>query len=169
MPTCSSSRVDPTQRPAWARSPSPTAARDTLSTLRVVTSTDTVPFHRPHATGRELSNVEQALRSGHLAGDGEWTARCQELLVQLTGARHALLTGSCTHALEMCALLLVLRPGDEIIVPSFTFVSTVNGFVLRGAVPVFVDVRPDTMNLDERLVAEAITPRTKAIVVMHYA
>jgi dTDP-4-amino-4,6-dideoxygalactose transaminase len=130
---------------------------------------EAVPFHRPYATGRELARVEEVLRSGHVAGDGEWTRRCQERLVELTGAARALLTGSCTHALEMCALLLGVQPGDEVIVPSFTFVSTVNAFVLRGAVPVFVDIRPDTLNLDERLVEGAITPRTKAIVVMHYA
>jgi dTDP-4-amino-4,6-dideoxygalactose transaminase len=105
----------------------------------------------------------------HTAGDGPFTHRCQSLLEAETGASKALLTTSCTHALEMTALLLRIQDGDEVILPSFTFVSTANAFVLRGARPVFVDVRPDTLNLDESLLERAITPRTKAIVVVHYA
>jgi len=128
-----------------------------------------IPFNKPYMTGRELSNIAQAHTNGHLSGDGIFTKRCNHWLEQHTGARRALLTHSCTAALEMAALLLDLEPGDEIIMPSFTFVSTANAFVLRGAVPVFVDIRADTLNLDERLIEAAITPRTKAICVVHYA
>ncbi|MGE3858346.1 MAG: dTDP-4-amino-4,6-dideoxygalactose transaminase, partial [Dehalococcoidia bacterium] len=109
------------------------------------------------------------MRSGHLAGDGPFTARCHALLERITGAHKALLTTSCTHALEMAALLADLQPGDEVICPAFTFVSSVNAFALRGARPVFVDVRPDTLNIDERLIEAAITPRTRVILVVHYA
>jgi dTDP-4-amino-4,6-dideoxygalactose transaminase len=126
-------------------------------------------FNRPAVTGRELDYMRQAMELGAISGDGVFTKRCHALLAQITGARKALLTTSCTHALEMAALLLDLRPGDEVICPAFTFVSSVNAFVLRGARPVFVDVRADTLNLDERLVERAITPRTKAILAMHYA
>lgn len=128
-----------------------------------------IPFNRVCLTGREAEYVTQALSEGHLSGDGRFTQRCSELLQQMLGVRKAFLTTSCTHALEMAALLLELRPGDEFIVPAFTFVSTVNAFVLRGARPVFVDVRPDTLNLDETLIEERITPRTRAIVPVHYA
>ena len=128
-----------------------------------------VPFNRPGVTGRELPYLQQALASGHLSGDGAFTARCHAMLEAITGAPKVLLTSSCTHALEMAALLANLGPGDEVICPAFTFVSSVNAFVLRGARPVFVDIRPDTLNLDERLVEAAITPRTRALMVVHYA
>jgi dTDP-4-amino-4,6-dideoxygalactose transaminase len=120
-------------------------------------------------TGRELEYIAQAHEIGHLSGDGIFTKRCHSWLEQRIGCRKALLTHSCTAALEMAALLLGLEAGDEVIMPSFTFVSTANAFVLRGAVPVFVDIRPDTLNLDETLVEAAITPRTRAICVVHYA
>ncbi|HEY1033902.1 MAG TPA: dTDP-4-amino-4,6-dideoxygalactose transaminase [Pseudoxanthomonas sp.] len=128
-----------------------------------------IPFNKPFMTGRELWLIAQAHANGHLSGDGQFTKRSHAWLEQRTGARRALLTHSCTAALEMSALLLDLQPGDEVIMPSYTFVSTANAFVLRGAVPVFVDVREDTLNLDERLVEAAITPRTRAICVVHYA
>ncbi|HEY4582382.1 MAG TPA: dTDP-4-amino-4,6-dideoxygalactose transaminase [Lysobacter sp.] len=128
-----------------------------------------IPFNRPYMTGRELSNIAQAHANGHLSGDGPFTRYCHDWLARQTDAHRALLTHSCTAALEMSALLLDLVPGDEVIMPSFTFVSTANAFALRGAVPVFVDIRPDTLNLDERLIEAAITPRTKAICVVHYA
>ncbi|BFU46432.1 dTDP-4-amino-4,6-dideoxygalactose transaminase [Krasilnikovia sp. MM14-A1004] len=127
-----------------------------------------IPFNRPFLAPRELEYLVLAASSGHTSGDGPFTRRAGELLRDLTGARSVLLTTSCTHALEMTALLLDLRPGDEVIMPSFTFVSTANAYVLRGAVPVFVDCRPDTLNLDEQAVEAAVTPRTKAIVVVHY-
>jgi dTDP-4-amino-4,6-dideoxygalactose transaminase len=126
-------------------------------------------FNRPAVTGREVDYMQQAIASGVISGDGAFTKRCHQLLEEITGTRKALLTTSCTHALEMAALLLDVRDGDEVICPAFTFVSSVNAFVLRGARPVFVDVRDDTFNLDERLLEAAITPRTKAIVVVHYA
>lgn len=128
-----------------------------------------IPFNRPYMTGKELAYIAQAHANGHLAGDGAFTRRCNAWLEASIGSRKALLTHSCTAALEMCALLAELGPGDEVIMPSFTFVSTANAFVLRGAVPVFVDIRPDTLNLDERLIEAAITPRTRAICVVHYA
>ncbi|TAL72572.1 MAG: dTDP-4-amino-4,6-dideoxygalactose transaminase [Rhodanobacter sp.] len=128
-----------------------------------------IPFNRPYLVGRELHNIAQAHADGHLSGDGMFTRRCHAWLEQRIGARRALLTHSCTGALEMAAILLGLRPGDEVIMPSFTFVSTANAFVLRGAVPVFVDIRPDTLNIDETLIESAITPRTRAICVVHYA
>lgn len=128
-----------------------------------------IPFNKPRLAGRELEYIRQACENMHLSGDGPFTRRCHALLEQDTGCARALLTHSCTAALEMAALLLDLQPGDEVIMPSFTFVSTANAFVLRGAVPVFVDIRPDTLNLDETLVEAAITPRTRAICVVHYA
>ncbi len=128
-----------------------------------------IAFNRPYMTGKELSYISEAHSLGILAGDGPFTARCHAWLEQRTGAARALLTHSCTAALEMAALLLDLEPGDEVIMPSYTFVSTANAFVLRGAVPVFVDIRADTLNLDERLVEAAITQRTRAIVPVHYA
>ena len=121
-----------------------------------------VPFNKPHMTGRELSHIAQAHFEGVLAGDGRFTKECQDDLQRRTGSRKVLLTHSCTAALEMAALLLDIQPGDEVIMPSYTFVSTANAFVLRGAVPVFVDIRPDTLNLDEQLIEAAITPRTTA-------
>jgi len=128
-----------------------------------------IPFNLPHLTGRELGYVAEAHLAGSLAGDGPFTRRCHGWIEEHTGCDRALLTHSCTAALEMAALLLDIEPGDEIIMPSYTFVSTANAFVLRGGVPVFVDIREDTLNLDERLVEEAITPRTRAIVPVHYA
>src|SRR5262249_27642055 len=107
---------------------------------------DTIPFNRPHATGNELAYITEAQRQKHLSGDGSFTARCHEWIEQRTGCAKALLTQSCTSALDLAALLLKLEPGDEVIMPSFTFVSTANAFVLRGAVPVFVDIREDTLN-----------------------
>jgi len=128
-----------------------------------------IPFNFPYLVGRELRYIAEAHANGQLAGDGPFTRRCHAWLEHRTGCARALLTHSCTAALEMAALLLDLEPGDEVILPSYTFVSTANAFVLRGAVPVFVDVREDTLNLDERLLAAAITPRTRAIVPVHYA
>jgi dTDP-4-amino-4,6-dideoxygalactose transaminase len=127
-----------------------------------------IPFNRPHLTGREHEYMAEAVRNGHISGDGSFTKRCHQLLEQSLGVPRALLTTSCTHALEMAAILLDIQPGDEVIVPSFTFVSTVNAFVLRGARPVFADIRPDTLNLDETLLPMLITPRTRAIVPVHY-
>jgi dTDP-4-amino-4,6-dideoxygalactose transaminase len=128
-----------------------------------------IPFNRPFLTGREFDYIREAVAAGQLAGNGQFTRRCQAWLQDRLGAPKVLLTHSCTAALEMCALLLDIRPGDEIIMPSFTFVSTANAFVLRGATPVFVDIRPDTLNIDESRIEAAITPRTKAVVVVHYA
>lgn len=128
-----------------------------------------ISFNKPYMTGRELEYISQAHADGHLSGDGLFTRRCHAWLENRIGCSRALLTHSCTGALEMAALLLDLQPGDEVIMPSFTFVSTANAFVLRGAVPVFVDIRPDTLNIDENLIEAAITPRTKAICVVHYA
>jgi dTDP-4-amino-4,6-dideoxygalactose transaminase len=128
-----------------------------------------IPFNKPFMTGDELAAIAEAHAAGRLSGDGAFTRECHALLEASTGCRKALLTHSCTGALEMAALLLDLGPGDEVIMPSFTFVSTANAFVLRGAVPVFVDIREDTLNIDERLVEAAITDRTRAICVVHYA
>ena len=128
-----------------------------------------IPFSRPTLVGDEERLLRDALARGHLAGDGYYTAKCCEFLEASLSAPKVLLTTSCTHALEMAALLLDLRPGDEVIVPSFTFVSTANAFVLRGARAVFIDVREDTMNMDENLLEGLITSRTKAIVPVHYA
>ena len=128
-----------------------------------------IPFNKPYMTGRELALIADAHASKHLSGDGKYTKYCNEWLMKLSGAKTALLTHSCTAALEMSALLCDIKPGDEVIVPSFTFVTTVSSFVLRGAVPVFIDIRPDTLNMDESLVEEAITEKTKAIVPVHYA
>jgi dTDP-4-amino-4,6-dideoxygalactose transaminase len=128
-----------------------------------------IPFNRPQLTGREYACISEAVTNLHLAGNGPFTRKAQRWLEQRTGAPFALLTQSCTAALEMSALLAGIGSGDEVIMPSFTFVSTANAFVLRGATPVFVDVRPDTLNLDERLIEPAITARTKAIVAVHYS
>lgn len=128
-----------------------------------------IPFNRPYMTGKELYYIAEAKFGNMLAGDGPFTKRCHRWLEEKTGCNKALLTHSCTAALEMAALLLDIKPGDEVIMPSYTFVSTANAFVLRGGVPVFVDIREDTLNLDERLIEAAITPRTKAIVPVHYA
>jgi dTDP-4-amino-4,6-dideoxygalactose transaminase len=128
-----------------------------------------VEFNQPLPIGKELEFIAEALQSGHIAGDGPFTKKCHAYLEQTLGVPRVLLTTSCTHALDMAAILLGIQPGDEVIIPDFTFVSTVNAFVLRGARPVFVDVRPDTLNLDESQVEAATTPRTKAIVPVHYA
>lgn len=128
-----------------------------------------IPFNKPALVGTELAYVREAMERGHASGDGLFTRKCQALLEALTGAGKALLTTSCTDALEMAALLLEVQAGDEVIVPSFTFVSTANAFALRGAKIVFADVRPDTLNLDETRLEALITPRTKAIVPVHYA
>jgi dTDP-4-amino-4,6-dideoxygalactose transaminase len=129
----------------------------------------TIPFNRPYAVGTELEYIRLALENRRLSGNGPFTARCRQWLEKRTGARRAVLTTSCTTALELGALLADVQPGDEVIMPSFTFVSTANAFVLRGAVPVFVDLRADTLNLDETQVEAAITERTRALVVVHYA
>lgn len=128
-----------------------------------------IPFNRPSLLGNEQLYILQSLERGHISGDGEFTKRCHAFLEQQLGTAKALLTTSCTHALEMTALLLDIKEGDEVILPSFTFVSTANAFVLRGARPIFADIRPDTLNLDEERLELLITPRTKAIVVVHYA
>lgn len=128
-----------------------------------------IPFNWPYMTGKELHYIADAHLNGKLAGDGPYTKRCHNWLEQSTGTAKALLTHSCTAALEMTALLLNIQPGDEVIMPSYTFVSTANAFVLRGACPVFLDIRVDTLNLDETLIEEAITAKTRAIVPVHYA
>jgi dTDP-4-amino-4,6-dideoxygalactose transaminase len=133
-----------------------------------ITQNITIPFNRPCFTGNELKYIGEAVARGQISGDGYFTKQCHQYLEKALGVHKALLTTSCTHALEMSALLLDIQPGDEVICPSFTFVSTINAFVLRGARPVFVDVRSDTLNLDETLLEAAITPRTKAILVVHY-
>jgi dTDP-4-amino-4,6-dideoxygalactose transaminase len=129
----------------------------------------TIPFNRPCFQGKELAYIARAIENGQISGDGEFTKKCHRIFEERLGVRKALLVTSCTHALEMAAILLNIEPGDEVIVPSFTFVSTVNAFVLRGAKPVFIDVRPDTLNMDETLLEGLITPRTRAIVPVHYA
>jgi dTDP-4-amino-4,6-dideoxygalactose transaminase len=129
----------------------------------------TIPFNKPYMTGKELWNISQAHASGHLAGDGGFTKKCHAWLESRIGCQKALLTHSCTAALEMAAILANIGPGDEVIMPSYTFVSTANAFVLRGAKPVFIDIHADTMNIDEKKIEAAITPRTKAIVPVHYA
>ena len=128
-----------------------------------------IPFNKPYMTGKEQNYIAQAHANKHLAGDGEFTGKCNAWLEQETGSHRAFLTPSCTAALEMAAILANVRPGDEVIMPSYTFVSTANAFALRGAVPVFVDIRPDTLNIDESLIEAAITGRTRAIVPVHYA
>jgi len=128
-----------------------------------------IPSSRPCFVGHELEYIEEAVRGGHISGNGPFTKRCEALLERELGAARVLLTTSCTHALEMSALLLNIAPGDEVIVPSFTFVSTINAFALFGARPVFCDIRPDTLNMDETLLPELVTDRTRAIVPVHYA
>lgn len=128
-----------------------------------------IRFNRPAVVDNELRYIKEAIAAGRIAGDYTFTHKCHNFLERELGVAKALLTTSCTHALEMAALLLKIQPGDEVIVPSFTFVTTVNAFILRGATPVFVDIRPDTLNLDEELLEGFITPRTKAIVPVHYA
>ena len=128
-----------------------------------------IPFNKPYMTGKELGYIEEAYANGILAGDGPFTQRCQVWLTEQVTSNKALLTHSCTAALEMSALLLDVKEGDEVIMPSYTFVSTANAFVLRGATPVFVDIRADTLNINEDLIEEAITSKTRAIVPVHYA
>lgn len=128
-----------------------------------------IPFNKPYMTGKELGYIAEAHANGHLAGDGIFTKLCSDWLEKRIGSAKALLTHSCTAALEMAAILADIKPGDEVIMPSYTFVSTANAFVLRGGVPVFVDIRPDTLNIDETLIEAAITSRTRAIVPVHYA
>lgn len=128
-----------------------------------------IPFNKPYMTGKELWYIAQAHANGHLAGDGGFTKKCNAWLEARTGTHKALLTHSCTAALEMAAILADIQPGDEVIMPSYTFVSTANAFVLRGAVPVFVDIRSDTLNIDETRIEAAITEKTRAIVPVHYA
>jgi dTDP-4-amino-4,6-dideoxygalactose transaminase len=128
-----------------------------------------IPFNKPFVTGQEIEFLHDAIANGHLSGNGPFTKQCQSWLEAHIGSEKALLTHSCTAALEMAALLLDIQPGDEIIMPSYTFVSTANAFVLRGGVPVFVDIRPDTLNIDESKIESAITNKTKAIVPVHYA
>lgn len=132
-------------------------------------SNDRIPFNRPFLTGNEISYAAEAFQSSHLSGDGKFTKQCHHWIEMQSGCDKALLTQSCTAALDMAALLFRIEPGDEVILPSFTFVSTANAFVLRGAKPVFVDIREDTLNIDETLLEAAITPCTKAIVPVHYA
>ena len=128
-----------------------------------------IVFNQPYLTGKEIFYIRQAHRRGQFAGDGYFTRKCQHWLEKNLGAKKAFLTHSCTAALEMAAILADIRPGDEVIMPSYTFVSTANAFVLRGGVPVFVDIRPDTLNIDEKRIEQAITRKTKAIVPVHYA
>ena len=128
-----------------------------------------VPFNKPYMAGKEIDYITQAFAAGHLSGNGRFTQECQKWLEEYSGCAKALLTHSCTAALEMAAILAEVEPGDEVIMPSYTFVSTANAFVLRGGVPVFVDIRPDTLNIDEAQIEAAITPKTKAIAVVHYA
>jgi dTDP-4-amino-4,6-dideoxygalactose transaminase len=142
---------------------------DVANLLSHVTQPGLIPFNRFCKVGTEFAYIQQAIDEMHVSGDGRFTAACHEVLESSLGVRKALLTTSCTHALEMAALLLDVQPGDEVIVPSFTFVSTANAFVLRGARPVFADIRSDTLNLDETLLERLITPRTRAIVPVHYA
>lgn len=128
-----------------------------------------IPFNRPSMVGNELAYIRETVLAGQISGDGLYSKKCHALLEELLGVPKVMLTTSCTHALEMSALLLDIRPGDQVIVPSFTFVSTVNAFALRGAQPVFADIRQDTLNVDERQLERLITPRTKAIALLHYA
>jgi dTDP-4-amino-4,6-dideoxygalactose transaminase len=128
-----------------------------------------IPFNKPSLMGREMEYITDAMRRGHSAGDGSYSARCHRLMETKLGATRVLLTTSCTHALEMAALLLNIQPGEEFIVPSFTFVSTANAFALRGARPVFCDIRADTLNINEELIPELLTERTRAIIPVHYA
>lgn len=128
-----------------------------------------IAFNRPALVGREIQYIRDAIRQGQLSGDGHYTRLCNERIEALTGSPKALLTHSCTAALEMAAILCELKPGDEVIMPSFTFVSTANAVTLRGAVPVFVDIDPGTLNVDPRRVADAVSNRTRAIFAVHYA
>lgn len=137
--------------------------------LNIIGGEFLIPFNRPLVTGREIKYIRQALENQKLAGDGQFTKKCNTWLEDNFGCKKALLTTSCTDALEMAAILADIQVGDEIIMPSYTFVSTANAFVLRGAKIVFIDIRPDTMNMDQTLIEAAITDKTKAIVPVHYA
>ena len=128
-----------------------------------------IPFNKPYMTGNEVKYIAEAHENGKLAGDGPFTARCHDQIEASSKAAKALLTHSCTAALEMCCMLSKLEPGDEVIMPSFTFVSTANAVVQQGAIPVFIDIREDTLNMDENLIEDAITNRTRALLPMHYA
>jgi len=128
-----------------------------------------IDFNRPYIASNQLEYIQEAIKSGHISGDGQFTKKCHAWLENYLGVKKALLTTNCTHALEMSALLLDLKPGDEVIAPSFTFVSTVNAFLLRGAKPVFADIRPDTLNIDENQIEALVNERTRAIYVVHYA
>ena len=128
-----------------------------------------INFNVPPYTGKELDYIKIAVENQKICGDGEFTKKCNAWIEEKTGTRKCLLTTSCTHATELAALLADIKPGDEVIMPAYTFVSTADAFVLRGAVPVFVDIRPDTMNIDEKKIEDAITDRTRAIVPVHYA
>ena len=136
--------------------------------MNIEKKVDRIPFNSPLTTGREIEYIKEAIVANKLSGNGKFTEKCQTWLETQTGCHKALLTHSCTAALEMSAILANIEPGDEVIMPSYTFVSTANAFVLRGGVPVFVDIRPDTLNIDETKIEQAITPRTKAIVPVHY-
>ncbi len=134
-----------------------------------MTTNISIPFNHPQPVGNEYKYILEAINSGHISGDGVFTKKCHALLERVLSVPKALLTTSCTHALEMSAFLLDIQPGDEVIVPSFTFVTTINAFVIRGAKPVFIDIRPDTLNMDEKQLERLITPQTKAILPVHYA
>ena len=127
-----------------------------------------IDFSRPVYVKQSMSYIQQAVEQNHLCGDGSFTRRCTEWMEEHTGTRKAMFTTSCTHAMELMALLMEIKPGDEVIMPSYTFASTADAFVLRGAKIVFVDIRPDTMNIDEDLIEQAVTEKTRAIIVMHY-
>ena len=142
---------------------------DSLQFRKMTPLLNKIQFNKPYVSDNEWNYLSQAVKGGQLGGDGQFTKKCHGWLESYLGCKKALLTHSCTGALEMSAILAGIEGGDEIIMPSFTFVSTANAFVLRGGVPVFVDIRPDTMNMDENLIEAAITTRTKAIVVVHYA
>jgi dTDP-4-amino-4,6-dideoxygalactose transaminase len=133
------------------------------------TASEPIPFNRFCTVGTEFALIQQAMDAMHISGDGRFTALCHRILEKHVGVRKALLTTSCTHALEMAALLLDIKPGDEVIIPSYTFVSTANAFVLRGAKPVFADIRPDTLNIDEKRIEALVTSRTRAIIPVHYS
>ncbi len=156
------------QRAGAARSPVRSAPK-ARPVRRVPTVDRPIPFNRPSFEGDELAYMAEGIASGHVSGDGPFTRRCHELLERALNVPKVLLTTSCTHALEMAALLLDIRPGDEVVVPSFTFVSTINAFVLRGARPRFIDIRPDTLNLDEKLLPGLLNSRTRAVLPVHYA
>lgn len=145
----------------------PTASKS--SSTPDTTRAQRIPFNQPFIAGKELYYIAQAVTLGNLGGDGHFTRQCSSYLQELTGSREVLMTPSCTAALEMAAMLCDLQPGDEVIMPSFTFVSTANAFVRQGATPIFVDIRPDTLNIDESLIEDAITDRTRVIVPVHYA